>query len=75
MAISPTGPHPVTNTLRPAMVGTLTEWTALPKFSWSAATDSGNPTGSGQALAAGTTTYSAKAPSRCTPRISVAGHR
>ncbi len=33
IAITPTGPQPVTRTLRPATSGTEAVWTALPKFS------------------------------------------
>ena len=59
MAITPTGPQPVTSTFRPETLGTDTVWTALPKFSWSDAIERGMSGGSGQALMAGTATYSA----------------
>ena len=75
MAMTPTGPHPVTRTLRPATAGVAAVWTALPKFSCSEAMERGIPGGSGQQFTSGTATKSANTPSRWTPRMRVCRQR
>ena len=67
-AISPIGPQPRTTTVWPAISSMNAAWTALPIGSMIAAISGASP-GDGQALWAGRTTYSAKAPSMSMPRI------
>ncbi len=67
----PTGPQPVTSTRLADRLAAKAVCTALPKFSWIVPSSGGMSGGSTQALMAGSATYSAKAPSRSTPRMRV----
>ena len=64
----PMGPAPVTSTSSPSTSKRSAVWTALPKGSKMAATSSSMPGQWCQTLVMGRATYSAKAPSRPTPR-------
>ena len=75
MLKSPTGPQPRIATVLPARSCLLVAKTALPNGSWSVAISGGSFVRSlGQITDSGTTTNSAKAPSRSTPRICVCSH-
>ena len=67
----PMGPQPTTATERPETSVCSTVWKALPRGSKTAAWSSSTASGRGMRLVDGTTTYSAKAPSRSMPRMAV----
>ena len=75
VAISPIGPAPLTSTSSPRTGKASAVWTALPNGSKIAATSSSTPGQWCQTLVIGSATYSAKAPSRPTPRPIVLAHR
>ena len=74
VAMSPTGPAPHTSTSSPRTGKARAVWTAFPSGSKMAATSRGMPTQWRQTLVIGSTTYSAKAPSRPTPSPTVWAH-
>jgi hypothetical protein len=72
---SPTGPHPSTATVWPGRSWVDVAKTALPNGSCNVAISGGSFARSFcHSTDSGTTTYSAKAPSRSTPRICVHSH-
>ncbi len=72
----PTGPHPRIATERPGRSCVEVAKTAFPNGSWRVAISGGSFARSFcQTTDSGTTTYSAKAPSRSTPRICVCSHK
>ena len=75
VAMRPMGPAPVTSTSSPRTGNASAVWTALPNGSKIAATSSSIPGQWCQMLLIGRATYSAKAPSRPTPRPTVLAHR
>ncbi|CAM5270348.1 hypothetical protein STANM309S_00714 [Streptomyces tanashiensis] len=74
-AMMPIGPAPVTRTSSPTSGKERAVCTALPKGSKIAATSRSTGTRCTHTLEAGSATYSAKAPSRPTPRPTVARQR
>ena len=71
VAMRPIGPAPLTSTSSPSTLNASAVWTAFPNGSKIAATSSSTPGQWLQTFVIGSTTYSANAPSRPTPRPTV----